>query len=116
MAATRRDYRTSAPTILQPGQAVTQTARLFAGAKEVDLLDRYEDKEGVFFFDKAIDWGWFEIVEKPIFYYLDWLFRHGRQFRRRDHPADLHDPRADLPDRAAPVRLDGRRCARSSPR
>ncbi|RHW16303.1 membrane protein insertase YidC [Sphingomonas gilva] len=69
------DYRTAAPTILQPGKAVTQTARLFAGAKEVDLLDRYEDQENVVFFDKAIDWGWFEIVEKPIFYLLDWLFR-----------------------------------------
>ena len=32
---------------------------------------------------------------------------HGRQFRRRDHPADAHDPRPDVPDRAAPVRLDG---------
>ena len=74
------DYRTSAPTILQPGQAVTQTARLFAGAKEVDILDRYEDKEGVFFFDKAIDWGWFEIVEKPIFYLLDWLFQATKNF------------------------------------
>jgi YidC/Oxa1 family membrane protein insertase len=74
------DYRTTEPTILQPGQAVSQTARLFAGAKEVDLLDRYEDKEGVFFFDKAIDWGWFEIVEKPIFYLLDWLFQATKNF------------------------------------
>ena len=74
------DYRTTEPTILQPGQAVSQTARLFAGAKEVDLLDRYEDKEGVYFFDKAIDWGWFEIVEKPIFYLLDWLFQATKNF------------------------------------
>src|SRR5205085_4668746 len=26
-------------------------------------------------FGKAIDWGWFEVVEKPIFKYLDFLFR-----------------------------------------
>src|SRR3546814_7572547 len=25
--------------------------------------------------DYAIDWGWFRVVEKPIFYYLDWLFK-----------------------------------------
>src|SRR3546814_10219239 len=31
----------------------------------------------------------------------------GRQFRRRDHPADGHDPRAHVPDRAETVRLDG---------
>ena len=26
-------------------------------------------------FGKAIDWGWFEIFAKPIFYLLDWLFK-----------------------------------------
>jgi YidC/Oxa1 family membrane protein insertase len=64
-----------APRLVAPGQAVTQTSRFFAGAKEVRLLDRYTDKEGIAFFDHGIDWGWFRIVEKPIFYYLDWLFR-----------------------------------------
>ncbi len=63
------------PKIVAPGAAVTQTSRFFAGAKEVRLLDRYTDKEGVSQLDYAIDWGWFRIVEKPIFYYLDWLFR-----------------------------------------
>src|SRR3546814_20473897 len=24
---------------------------------------------------RSIDWGWFRVVEKPIFYYLDWLFK-----------------------------------------
>jgi YidC/Oxa1 family membrane protein insertase len=63
------------PKIVSPGAAITQTSRFFAGAKEVRLLDRYTDKEGVAQLDYAIDWGWFRIVEKPIFYYLDWLFR-----------------------------------------
>lgn len=63
------------PKIVAPGAAITQTSRFFAGAKEVRLLDRYTDKEGVAQLDYAIDWGWFRIVEKPIFYYLDWLFR-----------------------------------------
>ncbi len=39
------------------------------------LLDRYADKQGFAMLDYGIDWGWFRIVEKPIFYYLDWLFR-----------------------------------------
>ncbi len=68
------DY-TSNAQLLQPGRQITQTSRFFAGAKEVRLLDRYTDKEGVTRLDYAIDWGWFRIVEKPIFYYLDWLFR-----------------------------------------
>ncbi|WP_374297762.1 membrane protein insertase YidC [Sphingomonas sp.] len=64
-----------APRNVAPGQAVTQTSRFFAGAKEVRLLDRYTDKEGVTKLDYAIDWGWLRVLEKPIFYYLDWLFR-----------------------------------------
>ena len=66
------DY-TSAPITLPPGRAVSQTSRFFAGAKEVKTLQAYQSA-GVPMLDKAIDWGWFEIVEKPIFHYLDWLF------------------------------------------
>ena len=58
-----------------PGQRLTQTSRFFAGAKEVRLLDQYTDKAGIGLFDYALDWGWFRPIEKPIFYYLDWLFR-----------------------------------------
>ncbi|QNA83212.1 membrane protein insertase YidC [Sphingomonas sp. So64.6b] len=60
---------------LNPGKILTQSAHFFAGAKEVRLTDDYEKSLGIKNFDKAIDWGWFRIVEKPIFYYLDWLFR-----------------------------------------
>ncbi len=63
------------PKLLPPGRSITQTSRFFAGAKEVRTLQRYQDQEGVEKLDKAIDWGWFEIVEKPIFTYLHWLFR-----------------------------------------
>ncbi|WP_022686502.1 membrane protein insertase YidC [Sphingomonas phyllosphaerae] len=66
---------TTAGQMLPPGRQLTQTAKLFAGAKEVKLLDRYTDSGQVVKLDYAIDWGWFRLVEKPIFYYLDWLFR-----------------------------------------
>lgn len=72
--AYQADYTANAQ-LLQPGRQITQTSRFFAGAKEVRLLDRYTDEEGIGRLDFAIDWGWFRIVEKPIFYYLDWLFR-----------------------------------------
>ena len=62
-------------TQLAPGKEFSQTSRFFAGAKEVRLLDHYTDKGGIALFDYAIDWGWFRIIEKPIFTYLDWLFR-----------------------------------------
>jgi len=66
-----------AQTIVAPGTAATVTTRLFGGAKEVATLNAYTDdpKAGIAHFDNAIDWGWFRIVEKPIFTYLDWLFR-----------------------------------------
>ncbi len=66
---------TTAAQMLPPGRQLTQNAKLFAGAKEVKLLDRYTDTGQVVKLDYAIDWGWFRLVEKPIFYYLDWLFR-----------------------------------------
>lgn len=63
------------PVIVGPGQQAATTMRLFAGAKEVQLLDGYKEALGVPQFDKAIDWGWFYFLTKPIFYLLDWLFK-----------------------------------------
>ncbi len=58
---------------IAPGRQLSRTTQLFAGAKEHDVLDRYEDG-GIPRFGKAIDWGWFEIIEKPILWLLDKLF------------------------------------------
>ncbi|MBA4753514.1 MAG: membrane protein insertase YidC [Sphingobium sp.] len=60
-------------TMLAPGKSVTQTLRLFVGAKEVKTLQAYE-RGGVKLFDRAIDWGWFYWFEQPIFALLHWLF------------------------------------------
>ena len=68
------DYTTTATT-LAPGAQVTGTSRFYAGAKEVETLDYYEDNAGIPRFGNAIDWGWYQVIEKPIFYYLDWLFK-----------------------------------------
>lgn len=62
-------------TIVPPGKAVTATSHMFAGAKEVEVLERYQDQLGIVHFDKAIDWGWFYWFEKPIFALLHWLFK-----------------------------------------
>ncbi|NIJ06442.1 YidC/Oxa1 family membrane protein insertase [Sphingomonas vulcanisoli] len=70
----------AAPTItIAAGKSQTTEQRFFAGAKEVRVLDAYQDA-GVPQFDRAIDWGWFVWFEKPIFYLLDWLFVHIGNF------------------------------------
>ncbi len=56
-----------------PGQQSTRVTKLFAGAKETEVLDRYEG-EGVARFSLAIDWGWFRWFEKPLFWLLKSLF------------------------------------------
>ena len=65
---------TPAPEIVAQGRAARYQSHFFAGAKEIALLDRYEDGLGIAQFDKAIDWGWFRWFMIPIFYLLQWLF------------------------------------------
>jgi YidC/Oxa1 family membrane protein insertase len=61
------------PRLIPAGGSVTVSNRLFAGAKEVRILDRYQEDLKVPLFDKAVDFGWFYFLTKPIFYALDWL-------------------------------------------
>ena len=55
------------------GQTVSTTSRAFIGAKETLLLDSYRDNAGVPLFDRAVDYGWFYFLTKPIFYAIHWL-------------------------------------------
>lgn len=63
-----------APETLAPGQSASAETRLFAGAKENAILEKYEGA-GIPHFSLSIDWGWFRWFEKPIFWLLDWLFK-----------------------------------------
>ena len=68
------DYVATAPTRVTPGGTVNTTDRIFAGAKEVKLLDRYESEFGIPHFDRAIDFGLFYWITKPIFLFLDFIY------------------------------------------
>ncbi|MSP67217.1 MAG: membrane protein insertase YidC [Alphaproteobacteria bacterium] len=74
------DFLREAVTIL-PNGSVSATDRLFAGAKEVRLVDYYEQELGITRFDRTIDFGWFYFLTKPIFHILDtfnrWLGNYG---------------------------------------
>ncbi|WP_198369947.1 membrane protein insertase YidC, partial [Roseomonas rosulenta] len=63
------------PIAVAPGATGSMPTRLFAGAKEVHLLDGYMDRLKITDFDKAIDFGWFYFLVKPFFLALDWIFR-----------------------------------------
>ncbi len=67
-------------TAVAAGASVTQTSRLFAGAKEVEVLDSYVDNLGIEKMDYAIDWGWFRIIEKAFFKILHFLFGYFGSF------------------------------------
>lgn len=67
------DYVTHEPLTVAPGTTGAMRTHLFAGAKVVSLLDRYESQYNIPSFDKAVDFGWFYWLTKPIFYALDWL-------------------------------------------
>jgi YidC/Oxa1 family membrane protein insertase len=60
---------------LAPGATTTADARLFAGAKEVNVINEYEKKLNLNRFDLMIDWGWFYFITKPMFFVIDYLFR-----------------------------------------
>jgi YidC/Oxa1 family membrane protein insertase len=55
-----------------PGETVTSTQQLFAGAKEWETIREYQ-QSGIDKFLDSIDWGWFFFLTKPIFAVLHWL-------------------------------------------
>jgi len=63
------DYLATAMTVPAGGE-MTVTNRLFAGAKEVTLIDGYQDQYGIILFDRAVDFGIFYYLTKPLFYVL----------------------------------------------
>ena len=65
---------------LAPNTEVTNTTRLFAGAKRVSVLDAYEERLSIPRFDAAIDWGNLWFFTKPIFYFLHWIQQHVGNF------------------------------------
>jgi YidC/Oxa1 family membrane protein insertase len=63
------------PVTIAPGATTTAQNRLFAGAKEVALVDGYEKSLGIKRFDLLIDWGWFYFITKPLFKLMDYFYR-----------------------------------------
>jgi len=61
---------------VEPGKSAENASKLFAGAKEVKLIDRYEAEQHIAKFELAIDWGWFHFLTRPMFFTIDFLREH----------------------------------------
>jgi YidC/Oxa1 family membrane protein insertase len=89
------------------GGKASMQSRLFAGAKEVAVVDGYEETYGIKKFELLIDWGWFYFITKPLFLRDRLFLPPDRQLRRGD--PDRHGVHQDflLPARQQVLRLDG---------
>ena len=65
------DYK-GLPLKVQSGSSASVSTRLYAGAKEIKLLDKYA--EDIKKFDLNVDFGWYYFLTKPFFYALDFLY------------------------------------------
>jgi YidC/Oxa1 family membrane protein insertase len=68
------DYLRTAVSV-PAGGSVEVTDRMFAGAKEVERLDRYGEEYGIPLFDRAVDFGWFYFLTKPLFHVLHFFYK-----------------------------------------
>ncbi len=67
------DFRGDATTVA-PGATTEISTRVFAGAKQVSVVDAYH-AAGIDRFHLLIDWGWFWFITQPMFHAVDWLYR-----------------------------------------
>jgi len=64
-------YLGSSVTINSNSQS-SYSSKLYLGAKVVSILDRHE-KTGITMFDRSVDFGWFYVITKPLFYLLSFF-------------------------------------------
>jgi len=73
------DYLLDAQKVAPGGEAQV-SGRLFAGAKEVRVINDYRANADIPRFDLMIDWGWFYFLTKPMFWLLDTIFHFVGNF------------------------------------
>lgn len=68
------DYLATKPQSIQPGQTGDYTLHIFAGAKELPVLDKYMKELNLPLFDRALDFGTLYFLTRPIFEMLDYFY------------------------------------------
>ncbi|NOZ33140.1 MAG: membrane protein insertase YidC [Alphaproteobacteria bacterium] len=58
------------PVVVQAGSVGGTKSYLYAGAKVEAVIDGYEKTLGIDRLELLIDWGWFQIITRPLFYLI----------------------------------------------
>ncbi len=62
------------------GSNIEVKTLFFAGAKKVELLDDYAKKYNITLFDRAVDFGWFYFLTKPMLLILNFFYDYFGNF------------------------------------
>ena len=65
---------------IKPSEILVTKSYVFAGAKEVPLIDNYIKQLNVNKLDLSVDFGWFYFLTKPLFYALNFLSTKFQNF------------------------------------
>jgi YidC/Oxa1 family membrane protein insertase len=65
---------------VKPNESLISKSYVFAGAKEVPLIDNYIKQLNVNKLDLSVDFGWFYFLTKPLFYALNFLSTKFQNF------------------------------------
>ncbi len=62
------------------GESQEYKSLFFAGAKELELLDKYAEEYDIPLFDRAVDLGFLYFLTKPLLILLTWLYKLSGDF------------------------------------
>ncbi len=65
---------------INPAQSISYNGLLFAGAKNLNILNNYKKTLTIPRFNDAIDWGWFSFLTKPISHAINWFYGYVGNF------------------------------------
>ena len=63
------------PIEIQPKSQISNEIKVIIAAKEVNVIDGYNESLNLSKFDLVIDWGWFYWIVKPLFFLNDYFFK-----------------------------------------
>ena len=73
-------YFEDSGNIINPNSNHKFEGKLFAGSKNLNILNEYENTFKIQRFTDAIDWGYFSFLTKPISYAINWFYGYAGNF------------------------------------